>query len=80
MDANGSILGSARRWRASFGRWPNVFRMKFKVADCDLKHLPTQVILMWSQFATTSRMTAEDRTHAVTNCDRVILGSWKLCE
>ena len=54
--------------------------MKFKVADCDLKHLPTKVILMWSQFATTSRMTAEDRTDAVTNCDRIILGSWKLYE
>jgi hypothetical protein len=24
MDANVSILGSARRWRVAFGRWPNV--------------------------------------------------------
>jgi hypothetical protein len=55
-------------------------RMKFRVADCNLKYLRTKVILMWSQFATKSRMTAEDRTDAVTNCDRIILGSWKLCE
>jgi hypothetical protein len=56
-----------------------LFRMKFKVTDCDLKHLPSKLILMWSQFATTSRMAAEDRTDAVTNCDRITLGSWKLC-
>jgi len=23
-DANATILGSARRWRAAFDRWPNV--------------------------------------------------------
>jgi hypothetical protein len=25
MDANASNLGSTRRWRVAFGRWPNVF-------------------------------------------------------
>ena len=29
MDANGSILGSARRGRVEFGRWPNAFPLKF---------------------------------------------------
>jgi hypothetical protein len=50
--------------------------MKFKVANCDLKHPADGVDLKWSQHATTSRMTAEDRMRSqIATASFLVLGN-----
>jgi hypothetical protein len=49
-------------WRVAFGRWPNAFREKVKIANCDLEHSGDGVDLKWSP-------NDRERPDAVTNCD-----------